>query len=476
MLHQHRTGCINDANRAGRGNLKGLVVRAILLCLLRHQAYVRDAAHRAGVERAVGTAEVDDLLVDSGVGAVGDDRLGVLRLARSVPHLARLAEHRRHRSVDDDIARHMQIGDALVGVHHRNGRAVRQRCSDVCLDGCALRSRELRQLLDHVAEAVVHINAEPLKGGAMLGPELLEEDLDRMAEDDGVRDLHHRRLHVEREEDPRLLGIGNLRVEEGDERSLAHEGTVEDLAGLQREPILEHLHAAVCAGPFNADLGRSSNGHRLLVVEEIARRHGRDMRLGVRRPGTHGVGVLAGKLFDRLGRATVRIALAEDRIDGAAEHLAVAGADSAVLFGDRLVGVVRDGKAVGLNLGDGGLELRHRGADVGQLDDVGFGAERQLTEFGERVARLLLRRQPLREVGDDATGERDVAKLNVNTHLLCEGLHHRQEGVGGERGGFVGVGVDDGRVLAHGVTRWRAHDGGGFGASAEASAAACQGV
>ena len=309
----------------------------------------------------------------------------------------------------------------------------------------------------------------------MLGPELLEEDLDRMAEDDGVRDLHHRGLHVEREENALLLRIGDLRIEEGDEGRLAHEGAVEDLAGLQREPILEHLHAAVCAGPFNADLGRSSNGHRLLVVEEIARRHGRDMRLGVRRPGTHGVGVLAGKLLDRLGRTTVRIALAEHRVDGAAEDLAVAGADGAVVVGGDVVGVVRDGKAVRLNLGDGGLELRHRGADVGQLDDVGFGAEREVTELGEGVARLLLRRQPLREVGDDATGERDVAKLNVNTHLLREGLHHGQEGVGGERGGFVGVGVNDGRVLAHGVTRWRAHDGGGFGVSAVASAAACQG-
>ena len=310
----------------------------------------------------------------------------------------------------------------------------------------------------------------------MLGPELLEEDLDRMAEDDGVRDLHHRGLHVEREEHALLLRVGDLGVEEGDERSLAHEGAVDDLAGLQREPILEQLHAAVIAGPLDADLGRSSDGHRLLVVEEVTGRHGRDVRLGVGRPGAHGVGVLAGKLLDRLGRAAVRVALAEHRVDGAAEHLAVAGADGAVLFGGRLVRVVRDGKAVGLNLGDGGLELRHRGADVGQLDDVGFGAEREFTEFGEGVARLLLRRQPLREVGDDATGERDVAKLNIDAHLLREGLHHGQEGVGGERGGFVGVGVDDGRILAHGVTRWRARDGGGFGASAGASAAACQGV
>ena len=159
MLHEHRTGCIDDANRTGSSDLEGLVVRAILLRLLRHQAHVGHAAHRAGVERAVGAAEVDDLLVDAGVGAVGNHSLGILRLASSIPHLARLAEHRRHGGVDDHIARHMEVGDALVGVHHRDRRPVCQRCSDVGLDGCALLSRELRQFLDHVAEAVVHIDA-----------------------------------------------------------------------------------------------------------------------------------------------------------------------------------------------------------------------------------------------------------------------------------------------------------------------------
>jgi hypothetical protein len=45
--------------------------------------------------------------------------------------------------------------------------------------------------------------------------------------------------------------------------------------------------------------------------------------------------------------------------------------------------------ALGLQLGDGGLQLRDGGADVGQLDDVGLGLEREGAEFGEGVGDAL---------------------------------------------------------------------------------------
>ena len=42
------------------------------------------------------------------------------------PHVAADADHRRHRGVHDDVAGHVQVGDPLVGVHHRQPRAVGQ--------------------------------------------------------------------------------------------------------------------------------------------------------------------------------------------------------------------------------------------------------------------------------------------------------------------------------------------------------------
>ena len=48
-----RPDAVDDADRAGRGNLERLVVRAVLLGGLRHQPDVRHRAHRRDVERAV---------------------------------------------------------------------------------------------------------------------------------------------------------------------------------------------------------------------------------------------------------------------------------------------------------------------------------------------------------------------------------------------------------------------------------------
>src|SRR5690606_1766866 len=94
------------------------VVGTILLGLLGHQADVRHAAHGGRVEGAVGLAVLDHGLVHAGVAAVRNHGLGVLQLAFGVPHLAGVADHGRHGGVDDHIAGHVQVGDALVGVDH----------------------------------------------------------------------------------------------------------------------------------------------------------------------------------------------------------------------------------------------------------------------------------------------------------------------------------------------------------------------
>ena len=74
-----------------------------------------------------------------------------------------------------------------------------------------------------------------------------EEDLHRVAEDDRVGDLHHRGLHVQREEHALRCGVVDLLREERDERLLAHEGGVDDLTGEQRESVLQHGRRPVAA-------------------------------------------------------------------------------------------------------------------------------------------------------------------------------------------------------------------------------------
>src|SRR5690606_28358868 len=133
-LHQY--GAIGEdyAHGAVSSHFEGLVVRAIFLGLLRHQAYVRHAAHGGWVEGAVGFAEVDHFLVDAGVSALRHYRLGVLELAVLAPHLPGAANHRRHRSIDDNVAWDVQVGDALDRVDHGHFRAMAVAGMDVVED------------------------------------------------------------------------------------------------------------------------------------------------------------------------------------------------------------------------------------------------------------------------------------------------------------------------------------------------------
>ena len=134
-------------------------MRAVFFGRLSHQADVWHGAHRLGIEGAVLFAEVDGRLIDAGITAVGDDGECVLQLALGIPHLAGRADHRRHRRIDDHIARHVKVGDALVGVDHREGRAVGVGRLDVGLDRGFLVGGQRLDFADEIAEAVAQVDA-----------------------------------------------------------------------------------------------------------------------------------------------------------------------------------------------------------------------------------------------------------------------------------------------------------------------------
>ena len=208
---------------------------------------------------------------------------------------------------------------------------------------------------------------------AVLVEDVGEEGPHGVAEDDRVGDLHHRGLEVQREEDALRLGIVELAGQEVAELRPAHHGGVEDLAGLQRDGGPQHRHRTVVGHVLDGDLGGRLDRHRLLVGAEVPGVHGGDVGLRVGRPGPQPVRVLLGVVLDRGGSPAVGVPLAEDGVDRAAGDLLVAGLDLPLLVGGGLVGVVGKGVALALQLGDGRLELREGGADVGQLDDVGLG-------------------------------------------------------------------------------------------------------
>ena len=280
----------------------------------------------------------------------------------------------------------------------------------------------------------------------MLGDQVFEEDLDGMAEDDRVGDLHHRRLHVEREEDTVGLGLGNLLAEEGHERLLAHHGAVEDLPGLQRSLFLEGLGHAILSDKLDLHVGRRRNGHRLLVGEEVVLTHGADTGLRISAPGTHGVRMLAGIFLDRLGGTAIGISLTEDGIDRTALDLVIAGANLLVGVVLGIIGIIRELVSLGLELGDRGLELRYGGADVGEFDDICLRLEGQGAKLCQRVADPLILGQELGEIRNNTACERDISEFHRDSGVLRKSLDDWQEGIGGERGSLVGGGIEDGRL------------------------------
>ena len=337
----------------------------------------------------------------------------------------------------------MEVRDAEVAIDHRDARALGVDRLDVGFDLGALRFGEIRNAIHDVTEAVVRIDAELFEGGGVLLEHVGEVGPHAVAEDDRIRDLHHRRLHVQRKEDTLLPRIRDLRFEEGGERLLAHEGAVEHLTLEQCDTVLEHGDGSIGSDVLDACSGRRLQRDRGLVVSEVARIHRGDVRLRVLRPRAQPVRVVARVLLHGAGRAPVRVALAQHGIDSTSLDAVIAGLGVALFVRRRLLRVVRQVVALGLELHDRRFHLRDGGADVGQLDDVGGGREAGLAERTECVGHALLVRQALWEDGEDAAGQRDVLELDADAGRRGEGLDDRQQRVRRQRGRLIGERVDD---------------------------------
>ncbi len=124
----------------------------------------------------MGLAVFDCRLKQPRVGAIRDRGQGVVQLAVGPPHPAGLADHRRHRSVDDEVAGHMQAGDPLVGIDHGKARPFCILGRDVVLDRFLLGLRQRLDLRQQIAEAVVEVDAELLQRGGVLLDHIGEEN------------------------------------------------------------------------------------------------------------------------------------------------------------------------------------------------------------------------------------------------------------------------------------------------------------
>ncbi len=440
-------GEVGDVGDAVLRDFEGLVVRAVFLGLLRHQTDVGNGAHGPGIEGAVPLTEIDHLLIDAGEGAFRHHGLDVLEAAVGAPHLAAVADHGGHRRVHDHVVRRVEIGDALGGIDHRQFRPMLVAGMQVALDLVLLALRQAGDLVVEIDHAVVDVDAEFVEQLAVLGEGVAVEDPDAVAEHDGVRHLHHGGLHMQREHHPGLEGILDLLLVELQQRLLAHEHGVDDLKVLQRHLRLEHDGLAAPGNQLHLHVARPVQRHRLLAMVEVAVVHVRDVRARGLAPFGHAVRVLACVVLHRQRRAAVGVAFAQHRIDGAADAFGIARPDRLRLVRPGALGIVRDPVALALQLLDGGGQLRHGGADVGQLDDVGLGPERQLAELGQGVRDALLGRQYFAAVAHDARHRVfDAAQRADLRHVVVGAVAAEDHGVARSR---VAAAVTEHHILEH---------------------------
>ena len=90
----------------------------------------------------------------------------------------------------------MQIGDAPVGIDHRERRARLIGGVNIGQDRSLLGLGQGFDLGEHIANTVIRIDTKARERRAMRLEDIREEDRNRMAEQDGIGDLHHGRLEV----------------------------------------------------------------------------------------------------------------------------------------------------------------------------------------------------------------------------------------------------------------------------------------
>ncbi len=433
----------NDLYHTVGGDFEGGRVGAVLLGLLGHEANVGHRAHGSRIQSTVLLAVLKNFFVHGSVAAVRNHGVGVLQFAFGVPHLAGITNHDRHGGVDDDVVGNVQVCNTLIGIDHGQSRTLGVNSFDVCFNLGFLVSRQHFNFFVEITKTHVRVNTGLFEGSSMLLEYIGVENLDGVAKHDRVGNLHHGGFQMKRQELSLFLGNFNLLGVESAQGLLANKRRGYDLTRLALELVFQHLDAAVLAGKFNFELAAFTGSNRLLVGVKITTGHVGNFGDAVGTVGAKLVGIFLGEILDRDWRAAVRVALTQNRIDSAAEHLGV-------FFGNRLLFVIlRDFRVVGdlvpfgLQLGNSLFQLWHRSTDVRELDDIRLRSQGELAQLGQEVRDLLLRGQVFGKICDNTTGNGDVSGLNFNSGAFGECLHDRKQGVGCQCGSFIDFSPDN---------------------------------
>ena len=338
----------------------------------------------------------------------------------------------------------MQVGDAPGGVDHRQGRAAGVHRIDIRRDFRPFFRRQGLDFGQKFGHAVVRIHGQLRQFGPVLGKHFLIIDGNAMAENNGIRHPHHGGFQVEGEQHIVGLGLGHLVRVELAQGADIHHGAVDNFPGLQGNAGFKRGDSPVGGYEFDGGGAGLRSGDRLLAAKEILPGHVTDPGFRDRGPVPHHpMGIPFAMLFDGRGGAAVGVSLPDDRVDRAAQHPGIAGLNLTLGVRGRFVRVVGNGVALALQFGDGRFQLGNRGADVGQLDQVGRRLQAQIAAHPQIVGDLLRRGQLVGEVSQHPPGQGDVPGFQGDARAFGESLEDGQQGVRGQGRRLIGFGVNN---------------------------------
>src|SRR5690606_38318820 len=194
------------------------------------------------------------------VSAVGNKRERVLEFTARVVHSSGRTDESGNGGIDDDIAWAVQIGNPPRRVHHRQRRAVGQTAANICFDLGSHGGRKRGYFREQFAEAVVQIHVQARNRGGVFFQRRPKVNTDRVSENDRVRDPHHRRLEVQREQQSIFLSPRDCLLQKLKQRLLAQHRRVENIARQQFDVRLENRDFASLGYEFDACFRRIREG------------------------------------------------------------------------------------------------------------------------------------------------------------------------------------------------------------------------
>ncbi len=281
---------------------------------LRHQAYVRHAAHGGWIKRTVFFTIVDNHLVDTGVAAIRNTGFGILQFAFGIPHFAGIANHRGHGGIYNHVARYVQVGDALVGIHHRQCGASGVQRFNVAFNFRLFIRWQGFDFSVEIAQTVVQVYAQLAQYRRVFFQHWCVEHRDKVTEDNRVRHFHHGGFQVYREQYTLVFSVFNLRGDIAAQYFFAQYRGINNFASEDFYCLFQYFSAAIVGNQFDFYTARLSDQRWLFAAVEITRRHVRHVRFGVSRPSTHFVWVFARVVFYWQWCTAIRVTFTQYRV------------------------------------------------------------------------------------------------------------------------------------------------------------------